>query len=474
MSEKRPPRGGDRGKGKGQGKGRGRGGPRRTPPRDGPASPARDVAWRVLNRVEHDRAWADLTLHALFRERDLPRRERGFATELAYGTLRMRGRIDAALRQVLDRELDDLEPGVRNLLRLGAYQLLALPNQRDATAVDETVKLSRAAGLARASGFVNAVLRKLAERAPTLAFPKLDEDPVGCLRDEGSLPEWLADRLVRELGPEAALAFARASAKAPPRTIRLSPGVDRAQVIARLGGRACAWAPDGVTNLASDPVRDPGFAAGEFSVQDEASQLVVELLDPQPGETVVDCCAAPGGKAVQIAQRVGPDGEVIGLELHERRIGLIRREADRLGLRNLRLLPRDVTQGFDLQGRLWFPRILVDAPCSGLGVLRRNPDARWNLRPDDVRRAADTQLSLLGSAARYVEHGGVLVYSVCTVTPEETQGVIEQFEAAHPDFKREDARGFLPEGVVDDTGALRTWPHVHECDGFYAVRLRRS
>jgi 16S rRNA (cytosine967-C5)-methyltransferase len=448
---------------------------RRGPPPE-PASPARDIAWRVLNRVELDRAWADLTLHALLRKRDLPRRERAFATELAYGALRTRGRLDCALRQVLDRELDDLEPGVRNLLRLGTYQLLELKGHRDATAVDETVKLARAAGLARASGFVNAVLRQLAKRRDALVYPDLDADPVGCVRDRGSLPQWLAERWVSELGPQPALELARVSREPPPRTIRLSPGVDPESVIARLGGRRCRFAPDGLTHLGSDPVRDPGFNRGEFSVQDEASQLVVRLLDAQPGDAVVDCCAAPGGKSVQLAQAVGPRGEVIALELHERRLGLIRREVDRLGLRNLRLLARDVAKGFDLHGRLRFPRILVDAPCSGLGVLRRNPDARWNARPEDVARLADASLSILSSAARYVEDGGVLVYSVCTVTPEETQGVIERFREGHPEFEPEDARAYLPSEaaeLVDASGALYSWPHLHGCDGFFAVRLRR-
>ncbi len=452
-----------------------------TPRHAGPASPARDVAWRVLNRVELNRAWADLTLHALLRERDLPRRERGFATELAYGALRTRGRLDFALRQVLDRELDDLEPGLRNLLRLGAYQLLLLEGIRDATAVDETVKLARAAGFARASGFINAVLRQLAKRRESLAYPQLESQPVECVRDRGSLPQWLAERWVEELGPEAALELAEVSQRPPPRTVRLSPGADRRAVIGRLGGRSCRYAPDGLTNLVSDPVRDPGFARGEFNVQDEASQLVALLVDAQQGDTVVDCCAAPGGKTVQLAQAVGPRGEVIALELHERRLGLIRREADRLGLRNLRILVRDVAKGFDLQGRLWFPRILVDAPCSGLGVLRRNPDARWNARPEDVARAADAALSILSSASRYVEDGGVLVYSVCTVTPEETHGVIERFRETCPDFEIDDARPFLPEAaaeLVDSAGpvpgALRTWPHLHGCDGFFAVRLRKE
>jgi len=191
---------------------------------------------------------------------------------------------------------------------------------------------------------------------------------------------------------------------------------------------------------------------------------------------VVDCCAAPGGKAVQIAQAVGDAGEVIALELHQRRIALIRREARRLKLSNTRILQRDVTRGFDLQGRLRFGRILVDAPCSGLGVLRRNPEVRWRVQPEDLAGCADTQQRLLDSAARYVEDGGVLVYSVCTLTPEETSGVTESFLQHYPEFRIDDPRPLLTEGartLIQTDGTLRTLPHRDGCDGFFAARLVR-
>ncbi len=428
----------------------------------------------MLVRVERDRAWADLALHAALAEVELARRDRALTTELAYGTLRQRGRIDASLAQVLDRPLTSAEIGVRNLLRLGAYQILFLSRVRPETAVDESVKLARAAGYARATGFVNAVLRKLAGRRDQLSFPSLEEDAAAHVEQIGSLPRWLARRWVEELGAHDADQLARAQTKPPPRTIRLSPGADRAALGKRLGARPCRYAPDGLTGCSRDPLRDPGFERGEFSVQDEASQLAVLLLGAERGDTVVDCCAAPGTKAVQLAQQVGRDGEVIALDVNGSRLKLVGRAARRLGLSNLRILERDAIHGFDLHGRLRFRRVLVDAPCTGLGVLRRNPDARWRLRPEDVPGAADTQLRLLDSAARYVEDGGVLAYSVCTTTPEETTGVLARFLETHPQFKCEDPRPLLPEAaapLVDPAGALRTWPHRHGCDGFYAVRL---
>jgi len=418
-------------------------------------------------------------LHAALRDGDLPRRERAFATELTYGTLRLRGRIDAVLSQCLERDLSRGQWGIRNLFRLAAYQILFLPRVRNAAAVSETIELARAKRLDYAAGFLNAVLRKLVRRAegPGFTFPDPRENPIGHLTDWGSLPAWLAERWVAELGPREARALAEVCTKAPPRTIRVSAGVDRETVVRRLRGRPCRFAPRGVTGLRLDPVLDPGFARGEFTVQDEASQLVPLLLGAEPEETVVDACAAPGAKAVQLAEQVGPKGEVIALELHEARLALIHRAAHRLGLSNLRVLQRDVGKGFDLQGRLRFKRILLDAPCSGLGTLRRNPDARWRVRAEDIPVWAERSLRLLSSAARYVERDGVLVYSVCTHTPEETVSLITRFLEEQPDFRLDDPRPFLPPAaaeLVDAEGALRTWPQRHACDGFYAVRLVRS
>lgn len=430
----------------------------------------------MLLRVERDRAFADLALHTTLSALRPPRRERALATELTYGTLRLRGRIDAALAQVLDRPIERVELPVRNLLRLGAYQLLYLDRIHAGAAVSETVDLAKTLGLGRGAGFVNAVLRQLA-RLGEIQPPDLERDPHAWLVEWGSLPEWLAERWLDELGAQEAAALAEASLRAPPRTIRVSERADPDEVAKRFRARRCRYAPRGVTDLSVDPLRDPGFERGEFTVQDEASQLTPLLIGAKPGATVVDCCAAPGAKAAQLAEAVGPRGEVIALDVNPARLGLVHRTAARLRLGNLRILERDVAKGFDLRGRQRFDGILVDAPCTGLGVLRRNPDARWRIQPGDVAGAAERQLAILGSAARYVGDGGALAYSVCTLTPEETTGVISRFLAQHPDFRIDDPRPWLPAAaaeLIDAEGALRTLPHRHGCDAFYGVRLVRA
>jgi 16S rRNA (cytosine967-C5)-methyltransferase len=428
-------------------------------------------------RVERDGAYADLVLHAALRETNLERRDRALATELAYGTLRLRGRIDYVLQHVLDRDLTKLERGLRNLLRLGAYQILFCTGIRDAAAVSESVELAKSGGLNRAAGLVNAVLRQVGRNAQAVPFPDLEEDPVEYLMHWGSLPRWIAERFVDAFGPLEAARLAEISLLAPPRTIRVTDGVELDAVLKRLRGQPCRFAPRGITDLHSDPIREPGFVGGEFVVQDEASQLVPLLLGVEPGDTVVDCCAAPGGKALQLAERVGPKGEVIAFDIHANRLSLLRREARRLGLGNVRALERDAARSFDIRGRQVFGRILIDAPCTGLGVLRRNPDARWRLTEKDVPVLAAQQLALLRSAVRYLDEGGVLVYSVCSVDPEETVQVVERILAREPALRRDDPRPYLPEPaheLVDEKGDLRTFPHLHGCDGFFAVRLVRS
>lgn len=442
------------------------------------------IAIRVVERVQRAGAYADLALHHALVQSRIPAADRALATELVYGTLRWRGRLDYLISKALDRDISKLEPLVTSALRVGAYQLFFSDRIPANAAVDEAVRCVRAMGLERATGLVNAVLRRLARDGDSIEFPKLETDPLDYLVNACSLPRWLAERWLKEFGAEEAAELAVTMNEPAPVTLRVNrTKTTREALLPELIQRfpdatLCRYAPDGIIlGRKGDAGQDPTFLAGQISVQDEASQLVVHLLDPQPGERILDTCAAPGTKSAAIAERLNGEGHVLALDRHPRRLQLVGRSIRRLEIGGVATLERDATKSLaDLVGDQPFDRILVDAPCSGLGSLRRNPDARWRLRPEDFESLAKIQREILESAAEVLRPGGSLVYSTCTITPEENESVIEGFMATRPDWQiapREAAPAVLQE-LIDEEGFLRLLPHRHDMDGFFAVRLIRG
>lgn len=456
---------------------------------------ARLLAVRVLERVGRVRAYADLALHHALAQSHLSAADRGLATELVYGTLRWQGRIDYALSQAVARPLEEIEPLVLTTLRVGAYQLMFSDRIPDSAAVDESVRCARAIGADRATGLVNAVLRRTAREYTSLSWPDLDTDPVDHLVHALSLPRWLAERWEADYGAEQAAALARACNAPPPLTVRANPRHgDREQLMKKLQSqfpelRPCRYAAYGVIlGHGGDPGRDPHFREGQYSVQDEASQLAAELLSVQPGQSVLDVCAAPGSKTTALAERLTDGaGSVLALDRHGNRLSLVARAARRLGLTGIHTLVRDGTRSLlDLplphstsvdedEASPAFDRVLVDAPCSGLGAIRRNPDARWRIRSSDPARLAKIQSRLLNRAAEVTAPDGRLVYSVCTVIREENEEVVDRFLDENPSFRREETTPAIPhiEELLDDSGDMRCYPHRHDTDGFYAARLIR-
>lgn len=463
----------------------------------GPTAP-RLIAIRILERVQRAGAYADLALHHALVESRMPAADRALATELVYGTLRWRGRLDYLISQALDRDFAKLDPLVASALRVGTYQLFFSDRIPANAAVDEAVRCVRAMGLERATGLVNAVLRKLARDGSDYTFPDLETDPLGHLMHACSLPRWLAQRWLDQYGAETAARLAMAMNTPPPLTVRVNrTRTTREALLGTLrerypDARPGRFAPDAIVlGRRGEVGQDPAFVAGDMSPQDEASQLVVELLDPQPGDRVLDACAAPGSKSAAIAERLAGEGHVLALDRHERRLRLVGRGARRLGIGGIATLGRDATKSLaDLAERDGpFDRILIDAPCSGLGALRRNPDARWRLSPEDLPDLARVQRALLESAASVLRPGGTLVYSTCTVTPEENEGVVRGFMATRANW-RIAPRDEAPASVrswMDEEGFMRTSPHIADParaevssdeepgpDGFFAVRIVRN
>jgi 16S rRNA (cytosine967-C5)-methyltransferase len=437
---------------------------------------ARTLAFEVLRRVDEGGAYASRALDAaLAGAGAIDPRDTGLATELVYGTLRRALALDAALAPHSRRAIDALDPAARVALRLGAYQLLFLGKPPHA-AVGETVSLVKAVDHGRASGYVNAVLRALA-RAPRLPEPPaLAVDPAGHVAIAESLPRWLAEEWVEWLGPDEALALARGMNQPAPLTVR-SPERDALLSRARaagLGAEPTPRSPDGVI-LAGASVAALARAAGglPFQVQDEAAQLVTLYAAGALRGTrarVLDACAAPGGKAFHLAELLAPGSEVVAVELHPRKAEELAREAARRGLAGIRVVCADAARPIPGLEPGSFDAVLVDAPCAGLGTLRRHPELKLRRTPGDLARMAELQTGVLSSTARYARPGAPVTYSICSLSRAEGPGVVEG--ALRTGLARAGGAA-VPADVLTPDGDLLVVPHRHGADGFYAARLVR-
>ncbi len=425
---------------------------------------------------------------------DLSPRDRALVTELVYGVLRQRAYLDQAIRQSSRRPQVSVAPAVMNVLRIGAYQLLFLTRVPASAAVNESVRLAKAIDRAAVAGFVNAVLRQVARR-PAVVFPDASSNPVAHLALRFSHPEWLVARWYARLGFERCAAVLEANNRVPMTTLRVNLRrttvaelraaieahglrVDAGAVAPaslRLIGPMTGRSPEaghGITGL-------PGYAAGWFYVQDEAAQLVSLVLGARPGERVLDVCSAPGGKTTHIAELMRDDGEIVALDVDPTRLARVAENAARLG--HTCIIPRrlDLVAGdaATAGGSGGFDRILVDAPCSGLGLLRRHPEARWHKPAHLVARCAARQRVILDRAAPLLKAGGTLVYSTCTTEPEENAQVIDAFLVGHPEFRRGDFFGRLPaaaRGYRTPRGDLDTFGNDAGMDHFFVAGLTKD
>jgi len=433
----------------------------------------RGVAQDVLVRVETTSAFADVLLARRLAGTSLSAADRALATDLVYGTLAWQGRLDHHLAELVHRPIAALDPPVRAALRMGVYQLLLLDRIPAYAAVDASVRLAR-----RGGGLVNAVLRRAARLGHGgLALPEEGSDPMGRLVIEWSHPRWLVERLAAQVGAAELPALLAAHNRRGPVALRITrpDDADLAGELSAQGAQIAPgrWAPEAlVVERRAARLRTCGaYRAGRFVFQGEPSQLVTGLLGIEAGSSVLDACAAPGGKTLHAAALAGPNGSVVALDPHRTGVGRIVAEAARLGA-----TPHAVVADARRPPlRRAFDAVLVDAPCSGLGTLRRHPELRWRRRSEDLPRLAELQGELLAGAAALVRPGGVLVYAVCSPLREETDDVIAGFLTTAPRFARESVVPHLPAAaapLASADGALRTWPHRHDVDAFFAVRLR--
>jgi 16S rRNA (cytosine967-C5)-methyltransferase len=441
-----------------------------------PASPARAIAARVLERVARADAFADVALeHELLRRR-LPPRDAALATELVFGTLRWQRYLDWLLVPHSRRALEAVEVLALVVLRLTAYQVRFLERIPAFAAVSDAVTLVRQARKPGLDGFVNAVLRSFTRQRLERALPA---DPVEALAVRLSHPSWLAARWVARYGASDAAALMRAMNERPPVTIRTNTLrttrdalADRLRREEGLEARPTPWAPDGLTlSHGGAPSAWRAFGDGHLVVQDEASMLVSLLVAPAPGETVADACAAPGTKTTHLAQLMDNRGRIVAFDREPARLALVREATARLGVTIVDTVEGAVEES-SAAFRATCDAVLVDAPCSNLGVLRRHPEAKWRRAPEELPENTNRQREILGAAAGMVKPGGRLVYATCSLEPEENDEVSAAFVDTHPDFRVDPPDDFPV--ALDARGFLRCLPHVHGTDGFTAVRFRRA
>ena len=436
---------------------------------------SRKTALRVLIACRTKGAWADAALKAQIARDGLSGPDAALCSRLVYGVMQNQLLLDFYLDAYCSQPVDHLQPPLSDILRLGAYQILFLDKVPDSAAVNESVNLSKIFKRGQAAGLVNAVLRKISQNKNDLPLIP-DKDTERYLSIRYSHPKWLVKRLLPLLGRDETEAFLAANNGIAPLTVQVNPlrttQEELLEELAACGVQAAphTWVPDclelsGTGDLtALKPFRD-----GKFLVQDPAARLVSLIADVRPGQKVLDVCAAPGGKSFSCAFAMGNEGRVLSCDLHENKLKRVREGAERLGVTCVETASAD--------GRIFRPEwegafdtVLVDAPCSGLGIIRKKPDTRYK-KLDDLFALPVIQAAILENAARYVRPGGTLVYSTCTILPTENEEVTTAFLAEHPDFSMEPFS--LPQPVGETEGRLTLWPQRHGTDGFYICRMTR-
>jgi len=449
-------------------------------------APARSCAYTVLRRVFEQGAYAEKALNA--ESRQLDPRDRSLAMRLAYGAVQRRGTLDHLIEALAERPLARLDPAVAAALRLGLYELLYLGGSPDYAVVRDAVELAKANG-GSGHGLVNAVLRRAAREAPGALLGALSDDTPERAAIKHSHPEWIARLWWQELGAADARALMAQDNEPGEVALRTNTLIaDTATLARELPVRTHADADIPEALVLEEPFDMHASAlwkGGAFLAQSRAAMLVSRTLDPQPGERVLDLCAAPGGKSTHLAALLGGGGEVVAVERNSRRAGTLSRTAQRLHAHNVRVEVADAAMPRAADAEA-FDRVLVDPPCSGLGTLQARPDLRWRVTPQAIAEMSSEQAAILAAGAHALRPGGVLVYSTCTISPTENERVIAAFLDSNPDFAPDDPAS-EHSSLGQPTGSLAaarsaatapagllTLPHRDHTAGFFIARLRRS
>jgi 16S rRNA (cytosine967-C5)-methyltransferase len=446
---------------------------------------ARTASLDILNALDQGDDTLDnileemLSRHAFFSKKD-----RALLQAVVYGVLRWRARLDWIIAHFSETALNRINPKVMNILRIGLFQIICLDRIPVSAAVNTSVEMAKSITEPYVVRYVNGLLRNAARKYQQVPYPDAKQDPLLALEIQKSFPDWIVKRWINRFGLEDTGLLCDAVNTIPPLTIRCNTlKTDRRTLLKYVErdvdqAENTSYSPDGL--FLSNPRRSipkiRAFEDGMFQVQDEAAQLVTFLLHPLPGETVLDACAGLGGKTGHIAQMMENRGKLIAMDNSEKKLSRLLLEMHRLGISLVTTHIHDLRSPPDGKCMGKFDRILLDAPCSGLGVLRRNPDAKWRTKERDLTRQSRRQAIFLDNLAYLVKPNGILVFCVCSMEPEENESVINGFLNKHRNFAIENNRGRLPDkarALLTGNGYLKTFPHLHNMDGFFAVCMKR-
>ena len=441
----------------------------------------RAICLDILNRIKKADLHPDRLLTDSFkRYRHLTSLDRSFLTELTYGVIRWEGKLDWVIQQFSKMPFEKIELETLNVLRLGLYQLLFLSRTPSSAAVNESVELAKRIRGKGGAGFVNAILRSAIRQKDEIHYPDISKNPALHISVVQSHPIWLVQRWIKEMGIEETLKICLFNNQISPLTLRTNTlKIDRKMLMEKMQGKELNPSPtpyseEGILLTDPPPTSElPFFKEGFYIIQDESSQLVAFLMDPKPGEQILDACAAPGGKTTHMAQMMGNQGKIYTLDISREKFVLIEEMSRRLGIKIVETIKGNAAKPLSIPQGLKFDRILADVPCSGFGTLRRNPDLKWRRGEGDIKRLSELQFSILENLSFYMKEGGVLIYSTCTIFHEENEDVIEKFLGEHPEFQLDRIDKVLLEKyhIFIQNRYFKTFPPKDEMDGFFVARM---
>ncbi|OAB34207.1 16S rRNA (cytosine(967)-C(5))-methyltransferase [Paenibacillus glacialis] len=438
----------------------------------------------VLTRVEQEGAYSNLQLNAGLQRASLIREDAALATELVYGTIARLNTLDYFLRRYVSKGMDKLQPWVRSLLRMSLYQLMYLDRIPPHAVVNEAVNIAKSRGHQGISGMVNGVLRSVLRGKDDLILPE-GLTPLERISLEQSHPRWLVKRWIKQYGEQTAEAICAANNEPPSISVRVNTTmITREKLIQDMLEQGMEVIPSPLTSegilvkSGGNMALTDWYREGFLSVQDESSMLVGEAVGPKPGMKILDCCAAPGGKSVHMTELMKDDGVVVANDQYPHKEKLIRDQAERLGLTSIETTVGDALNLRDKYPDESFDRILLDAPCSGLGVIRRKPDLKWTKTVEDIEEIASLQYELLEKISPLLRVGGILVYSTCTIEPQENEEMIRRFLDNHPEFGHPVEETSTWSELYRMTGSqgqgIQILPQHFRSDGFFIARMQRN